>query len=55
VALVGIDPAMTLVYRQEYLKVEGIGDVPRVALPQEWLEQVVASRPRGRLWQRPTA
>ena len=47
VALVGIDPAMTLVYRQEYLKVDAIGDVPRVALPQEWLEQVAASRPRG--------
>ncbi|SOE51592.1 Glycolate dehydrogenase, subunit GlcD [Orrella dioscoreae] len=37
VPLVGLDPAMTLVYRQEYLKVDGIGEVPQVALPQEWL------------------
>ncbi|WP_322030132.1 FAD-binding and (Fe-S)-binding domain-containing protein [Paraburkholderia sp. J76] len=37
VPLVGIDPAMTLVYRQEYRKVEGIGTVPEVLLPQEWL------------------
>ncbi|MEX3918999.1 FAD-binding and (Fe-S)-binding domain-containing protein [Paraburkholderia sp. BR10872] len=37
VPLVGIDPAMTLVYRQEYRKVEGIETVPDVQLPQEWL------------------
>ncbi|MDR5664894.1 hypothetical protein KPA97_29340, partial [Burkholderia cenocepacia] len=37
VALVGLDPAMTLTYRQEYLKVTGLADVPTVALPQEWL------------------
>jgi len=37
VPLVGLDPAMTLAYRQEYLKVPGIGEVPAVALPQEWL------------------
>ncbi|MBR7957009.1 FAD-binding oxidoreductase [Burkholderia cenocepacia] len=37
VALVGLDPAMTLTYRQEYLKVTGLADVPKVALPQEWL------------------
>ncbi|MFL9926334.1 FAD-binding and (Fe-S)-binding domain-containing protein [Herbaspirillum lusitanum] len=37
IALVGLDPAMTLVYRQEYLKIDGIGQVPKVALPQEWL------------------
>lgn len=36
VALVGLDPAMTLTYRQEYLKVTGLA-VPKVALPQEWL------------------
>lgn len=41
VALVGLDPAMTLIYRQEYLKVPGIGEVPRVALPQEWLLQAL--------------
>ena len=37
IPLVGLDPAMTLVYRQEYLKVEGIGEAPKVMLPQEWL------------------
>ncbi|MCA8310422.1 FAD-binding oxidoreductase [Burkholderia sp. AU28942] len=37
VALVGLDPAMMLTYRQEYLKVTGLADVPKVALPQEWL------------------
>ncbi|MBR8303961.1 FAD-binding oxidoreductase [Burkholderia dolosa] len=37
VALVGVDPAMTLTYRQEYRKVPGLADVPEVALPQEWL------------------
>ncbi|MDF3080118.1 D-2-hydroxyglutarate dehydrogenase YdiJ [Burkholderia sola] len=37
VALVGLDPAMTLTYRQEYLKVTGLAEVPKVALPQEWL------------------
>ncbi|WP_336692512.1 D-2-hydroxyglutarate dehydrogenase YdiJ [Delftia acidovorans] len=41
VALVGLDPAMTLAYRQEYLKVPGLGEVPKVALPQEWLLQVL--------------
>ena len=41
VPLVGLDPAMTLTYRQEYQKVPGIGEVPRVALPQEWLIEVL--------------
>lgn len=41
VALVGLDPAMTLAYRQEYLKVPGMGEVPKVALPQEWLLQAL--------------
>ncbi|WP_321945324.1 FAD-binding and (Fe-S)-binding domain-containing protein [Paraburkholderia sp. J10-1] len=41
VSLVGLDPAMTLVYRQEYLKVPGLTDVPQVALPQEWLLDVL--------------
>ena len=41
IALVGLDPAMTLAYRQEYLKVPGLGEVPKVALPQEWLLQVL--------------
>lgn len=37
IALVGLDPAMTLVYRQEYTKVLGSEQAPRVLLPQEWL------------------
>ncbi|MCU7370079.1 FAD-binding and (Fe-S)-binding domain-containing protein [Paucibacter sp. O1-1] len=48
VALVGLDPAMTLVYRQEYRKVPGIGDSPDVLLPQEWLLKAMPeSRPRS--------
>ncbi|WP_371764804.1 FAD-binding and (Fe-S)-binding domain-containing protein [Massilia sp.] len=41
VALVGLDPAMTLTYRQEYTKVADIGEMPVVALPQEWLLQAL--------------
>jgi FAD/FMN-containing dehydrogenase/Fe-S oxidoreductase len=37
VRMVGLDPAMTLVYRQEYAKVPGIAQLPKVELPQEWL------------------
>ena len=37
VELVGIDPAMTLVYRSEYQDVPGAQDGPRVLLLQEWL------------------
>ena len=37
VALVGVDPSMTLAYRAEYVKALGKGRVPQVALPQEWL------------------
>ncbi len=36
VPLVGLDPAMTLVYRQEYVKLLG-KQAPQVLLPQEWL------------------
>lgn len=43
VPLVGIDPAMTLTYRQEYTKLKGV-DVPRVQLLQEWLTDVYAAR-----------
>ncbi|HWL29174.1 MAG TPA: FAD-linked oxidase C-terminal domain-containing protein, partial [Burkholderiaceae bacterium] len=43
VALVGLDPAMTLVYRQEYRKVPGLQNVPEVMLPQEWLLNVLPS------------
>jgi FAD/FMN-containing dehydrogenase/Fe-S oxidoreductase len=37
IALVGLDPAMTLVYRQEYTKVLGSDQAPTVLLLQEWL------------------
>nr|WP_157398420.1 MULTISPECIES: FAD-binding and (Fe-S)-binding domain-containing protein [Ramlibacter] len=37
VELVGIDPSMTLTYRAEYRAALGVGAVPDVALPQEWL------------------
>jgi len=37
IPLVGLDPAMTLMYRQEYRKLSGIGPIPEVLLPQEWL------------------
>ncbi|MBD8493325.1 FAD-binding oxidoreductase [Pseudomonas syringae] len=36
IPLVGLDPAMTLVYRQEYAKTVG-AEAPTVLLPQEWL------------------
>ena len=44
VPLVGLDPAMTLVYRQEYLKVADIGPLPEVLLPQEWLLKALPER-----------
>ncbi|WP_434771104.1 D-2-hydroxyglutarate dehydrogenase YdiJ [Pseudomonas entomophila] len=44
VPLVGLDPAMTLVYRQEYLKVPGLEDGPKVLLPQEWLIEALPAR-----------
>ncbi|HTH75016.1 MAG TPA: FAD-binding and (Fe-S)-binding domain-containing protein, partial [Trinickia sp.] len=44
IPLVGIDPAMTLVYRQEYRKVDGVGECPRVLLPQEWLIDAMAEK-----------
>ncbi|WP_027966328.1 D-2-hydroxyglutarate dehydrogenase YdiJ [Halomonas halocynthiae] len=37
VPLVGIDPAMTLTYRQEYIKALGADAVPDVELLSEWL------------------
>jgi FAD/FMN-containing dehydrogenase/Fe-S oxidoreductase len=45
---VGLDPAMTLVFRQEYLKVPGASECPKVLLPQEWLALEMPSRPSGR-------
>lgn len=44
VPLVGMDPAMTLVYRQEYCKVQGIDVIPEVQLPQEWLLGALRAR-----------
>ncbi|MFJ4193069.1 FAD-binding and (Fe-S)-binding domain-containing protein [Pseudomonas sp. NPDC089534] len=44
VPLVGLDPAMTLVYRQEYLKVPGMERCPEVALVQEWLLKAMPER-----------
>lgn len=41
IPLVGLDPAMTLVYRQEYRKVATLLDPPEVLLPQEWLMRVM--------------
>lgn len=40
IPLVGLDPAMTLVYRQEYAKIDGL-DCPPVLLPQEWLSDAL--------------
>ncbi|MFQ6571872.1 D-2-hydroxyglutarate dehydrogenase YdiJ [Pseudomonas sp. UM16] len=45
VPLVGLDPAMTLVYRQEYQKVPGLDACPKVLLPQEWLMEVLPEQP----------
>ncbi|MEW1782681.1 (Fe-S)-binding protein [Arthrobacter sp. NPDC080086] len=48
VPLVGIDPAMSLVYRQEYRKVPGMNAEIDVLLPQEWLrDAVLAQKPRS--------
>lgn len=41
IPLVGLDPAMTLVYRQEYAKTLGSDKAPDVRLPQEWLADVL--------------
>ncbi|KGE77082.1 FAD-binding and (Fe-S)-binding domain-containing protein [Halomonas salina] len=44
VPLVGIDPAMTLTYRQEYVKALGADAVPEVQLLPEWLSERLAER-----------
>jgi len=42
IPLVGLDPALTLTYRDEYLKSLKVNSVPyRVLLPQEWLVQEI--------------
>ncbi|MEH6626821.1 MAG: FAD-binding and (Fe-S)-binding domain-containing protein [Motiliproteus sp.] len=42
VPLIGIDPSMTLTYRQEYGYVIPEKDLPKVQLIQEWLQQHLA-------------
>jgi len=37
VPIVGLDPAMTLIYRQEYRKLPGLSATPDILLPQEFL------------------
>lgn len=50
VPLVGIDPAMTLTYRQEYVKTLGADAVPPVQLLPEWLaERAAELAPAARL------
>lgn len=45
IPLVGLDPAMTLVYRQEYRKIAGL-EWPEVLLPQEWLLKALDGQPK---------
>jgi Fe-S oxidoreductase len=45
VPLVGIDPAMTLTYRAEYVEALEGETVPSVLLLQEWLVRALADRP----------
>nr|WP_288453170.1 FAD-binding and (Fe-S)-binding domain-containing protein [uncultured Pseudomonas sp.] len=45
IPLVGLDPAMTLVYRQEYRKIAGLA-CPEVLLPQEWLLKALDGQPK---------
>ena len=40
IPLIGLDPAMTLVYRQEYQKLLGDNMKASVLLPQEWLNRI---------------
>ena len=40
VPLVGLDPAVTLTYRQEYRKLGGAAPELQVLLPQEWLAEI---------------
>jgi Fe-S oxidoreductase len=47
VALVGVDPAMTLTYRDEYIDTLGPQAVPKVMLVQEWLVRNVPQRPHS--------
>ncbi len=47
--MVGIDPAMTLTYRQEYVKALGGDKVPNVLMLQEWLATRVNTLAPGQL------
>ncbi|MGX7707771.1 D-2-hydroxyglutarate dehydrogenase YdiJ [Methylobacterium sp. Gmos1] len=47
VALVGLDPSMTLTYRSEYKQALPGRDLPRVALVQEWLAARLDARAAG--------
>ncbi|MCE0733310.1 FAD-binding oxidoreductase [Halomonas sp. G15] len=49
VPLVGIDPAMTLTYRQEYVKALGADAVPEVLMLQEWLAALLPTLSPRRL------
>jgi len=45
IPLLGLDPAMTLMYRQEYRNVPGLEQPPTVLLPQEWLLNILPLLP----------
>lgn len=45
VALVGLDPSMTLAYRAEYTKALGANGAPKVQLPQEWMADHLEALP----------
>ncbi|MGY3530724.1 D-2-hydroxyglutarate dehydrogenase YdiJ [Bradyrhizobium sp. USDA 4452] len=47
VALIGLDPSMTLSYRSEYAHALPNRDVPRVQLVQEWLAERLDGMPRA--------
>lgn len=44
-AMLGLDPAMTLVYRQEYFQDVQTRPTRQILLPQEWLLQFLAAHP----------
>ncbi|WP_035055679.1 D-2-hydroxyglutarate dehydrogenase YdiJ [Andreprevotia chitinilytica] len=45
IPLIGLEPAITLTYRAEYVKALGPGVAPKVQLVQEWLAPLLAGRP----------
>jgi FAD/FMN-containing dehydrogenase/Fe-S oxidoreductase len=48
IALIGVDPSMTLAYRAEYAKALAPDAVPPIQLPQEWLGQRLDALPQLR-------